>query len=238
MSLVFLGIYYVFRYYNQFDFKVRTFLYQGLQTLFLVISGIMLAGVLFFPSAYVLLQSPRVSGQIVPGFHFASLEEYMSVFTRFFSNGLLGGHFYHGYSNYYESPFLYTGILAVFIFPRNLVFKTHRKSSFIVFVLIVLALLFPSFSNPIFGGISSYTYRWTFVLIPVFAIALANGLSIRDDICCRWTYFISLVLGLAASILGISVKHSQDILIHYLNPLLSIIIVIVFSLLYIMTPKN
>ncbi len=182
MIFLFLVLYYILRYFSINQFNVKKFVFHGIKTAWVLLIGVALASVLVLPQVYVTLQSPRVSGRIIPQLQIASLGEYFTIVCRFLSNNILGIHYFSGrtsvYTNFYEAPFLYVGVLSLFIIPR-LFSKRNFKEIYLFSALLVLfSLAFPSFSNLVFNAFSTFTYRWTFILVPVMSIAVAKGLTI------------------------------------------------------------
>ena len=80
-----------------------------------VLLGIGCSAFVFLPYIGDLLSSPRVSGNIYPSFKLADIKEYVTLFMRMFSNSIMGiNGEYLGYGNFYESPFMYVGIISIF----------------------------------------------------------------------------------------------------------------------------
>ncbi len=232
MVLVFLSVYFVFRYVKLFNFHWRDFLWKGFLAGGLILLGMALSAVVFFPQVYAILQSPRVSGQIFPTISLASSVEYYTILMRFFSNGLLGVNAYSGYLNYYESPFLYTGILIIFLLPR-LFFNDLRKKSYVLLLVVcAFLLIFPSFTNPFFGAFSKYAYRWTFVLVPIFTISLAEALSVVEDNLHGWVYIVIMALGLAIGTIAIFSGRPSQLEIMTTNLRVSAAVVLISSISY------
>jgi uncharacterized membrane protein YfhO len=232
MVLIFLPVYFVYRYLKLFSFHWQDFLWKSFFTGGLIFLGMALSAIVFFPQAYVILHSPRVSGHLFPTIAFASVLEYYTILMRFFSNGLLGVNNYSGYLNYYESPFLYTGILIFFLTPRLFFNDLRRKSYVMLLVICVFLLVFPNFVNPFFGAFSKYAYRWTFVLVPIFTITLAEALSVIENNLYRWVYVIIMLAGLVIAAAAIVLGRPEALKIMTMNLRLSAISVMIASVLY------
>jgi uncharacterized membrane protein YfhO len=232
MTLVFLAIYYIFRYARLFIFSWRTFFVKSLFTSTLILLGIALAGVIFFPQMYVLTHSPRMNFLILPGIALASINEYYTMLMRLFSNGLLGVNFYSGYSNYYESPFLYTSILTIFLLPRLFFGDTRKKKYVWILFVCVFSFVFPSFVNPIFGAFRGYTYRWTFVLVPIFTAALAEAFTLLENNSHKWIYVVTMHIGIVVGVIALFSKYPRQPGVLGLSIPISVFIVLMFSILY------
>jgi uncharacterized membrane protein YfhO len=226
MTLVFLAVYYLFRYGQLFPLNGLSFLTRSLFTLGLIFWGIAAGAVFFLPQVYAIGQSERISAQVLPSLLAASRNEYYTIFMRMFSNGLLGVNNFSGHLNYYEAPFFYTSILFIILLPRLFLNDVRKKRYVWVLLVCSFLLVFPGFANPVFGAFSSSSYRWTFVLVPVFVSALAEALTVIQNNSYKWTYGAGIglagVAGLAAwilnrpfypGILGLSVPVSVAIMI-------------------------
>lgn len=181
MILLFLAIYYLCSLYyhakggtTNFRMLVR----DMVQTLLLVLAGIGCAAIIFVPYIVDLLSSPRVNGNIYPSFSLADAKEYMSLFMRLFSNSILGiNGEYLGYSNFYESPFMYIGIISLFGIILMLIDCKFIKKYWFVTLLGGLSFVFVNFSCVVFNGFSTKSYRWTFVFIPVGAFLCGKAVE-------------------------------------------------------------
>lgn len=175
MSLLFLSLYYLFRFLQLRGGRAWKFFQHGWNTFLLILSGILLSAFSVLPQIYALAQSPRVSGKLFPKIALASINEYITILARLLSNNLLNVNSYFGFYNFYESPFLYTGILTLVMLVPLLLLK--NKYHLAVFLIVLFCLMFPSVSNPLFNGLNIYGYRWTFVLVPVMTNGLAIGME-------------------------------------------------------------
>ncbi|MDF2881109.1 MAG: multidrug resistance protein [Clostridiaceae bacterium] len=182
MIFLFLILYYIIRYCILNTFNFKEFLFHGMKTALILFIGVALAAILVLPQVYVILQSPRVTGRMIPCLQFAPISEYITIVCRFLSNNILGIQYFSGKAsvntNFYEAPFLYCGIISFFVIPRLFSKRNFKKVYLVVTGLVIFALLFPSFTNLVFNAFSAYTYRWTFLLIPIISISVAKGLTI------------------------------------------------------------
>ncbi len=233
MVLLFLAVYYIFRKIILNGFHWKDFFVTGFLTVGLLLLGIGLAGVLFLPQVYAIGQSPRMTGGILPSLSFADSNEYYTILMRFLSNGLLGvsNNMYKGFQNYYESPFLYTSILTIFLIPQLFFISFRRKRYIWISALVIFLLLFPHVTNPIFSALSKYSYRWTFLLVPVFSVALAEGLRYIDRPR-KWLYVVTMLLGLYAGFISVQVSQLPQIPKMAVNLPWSAWVVIVACALY------
>lgn len=182
MIFLFFILYYIIRYCTLNTFNLKEFLFHSIKTAMVLFIGVALAAMLVLPQVYVTLQSPRVTGRIIPHLQLAPISEYLTIMCRFLSNNILGIHYFSGktgvYTNFYEAPFLYVGVISLFVIPRLYSKRNYKKIYLVVTTLVIIVLLFPSASNLVFNAFSTYTYRWTFLLTPIMSMAVAKGLTI------------------------------------------------------------
>lgn len=131
------------------------------------ILGIGISAFLLFPSIYTALTNPRVGLNIDFSLKPASLVEYISILGRPFSNDIMGRNYqFVGYSNYYESPQLYCGLLTLLLIPQLLkAFKLREKIVYGSLGGVLCSFILIPYGSVIFNAFSSFTYRWSFVLI-------------------------------------------------------------------------
>ncbi len=132
--------------------------------------GLGASAVVFLPVSYLLLSSPRTSGAYFSGkvFYLDTLNEYITIFMRLFSNNTLGvGSHYFGTLNYYEGPMLSTSVLFILALPQLLFVKTKLKNKvgLILAIVICLILLIDPFFTTLFSAFSAFTFRWNFLLV-------------------------------------------------------------------------
>ncbi len=232
MTLVFLTVYYLFRYVHLFRFNRLNFVVRSFSTAGLIFWGIALGGVFFLPQVFAISQSGRIGAQILPGFLLATRNEYYTIFMRMFSNGLLGVNYFSGHLNYYEAPFLYTSILIIILSPRLFLNDVRKKRYIWVLLVFGFLLAFPRFANPVFGAFSSNSYRWTFVLVPILSIALAESLSVIKSDSYKWIYGVGILLAVMAGVAALFLNHPLYPGILGLSIQISVAIVILSSVLY------
>jgi uncharacterized membrane protein YfhO len=232
MTLVFLAVYYLFRYLQLFRFNGRDFFTRSFATAGLVFWGMALGAVFFLPQVYAITQSSRINAQILPSLSLATRNEYYTMFMRLFSNGLLGVNYFSGHLNYYEAPFLYAGILTIILIPRLVLDSLRKKVYLSILLVCIFTLVFPRFVNPFFGAFSSNSYRWTFVLVPVLSIALAEAFSVIHTGSHKWVYSIGIFLAVVAGIAALFLNHPMYPGILGLSIPLSVAIVVMSAVLY------
>lgn len=174
MVLLFLALYYIVRRLSRYSIsEYKLLLKHGIKTTGLCLVGLGTAAVIFFPTAVDLLNSPRVQAKLVPDLSLASFQEYLTVALRIFSNNILGiNRYFYGYSNWYESPFMYVGIILLFLIPLLYTKKRRTKLSVSILVMVAFSIVFLNSVSIIFNAFSTITYRWTFVLVPVMALGI------------------------------------------------------------------
>lgn len=181
MSLLFLVFYYFVSLcflYIEKRISFKNVLFHSVKTACVIIMGLLCSAVIFLPWAAETLSSPRVGGQIKPSLVLGNLQEYLSIIMRLFSNSIMGVNInFAGYSNFYESPFMYIGILFVLIAPFFLFNKRNIKKYWLIITLVVFSFLFVNSSSIIFSAFSAKVYRWTYLFVPIFALMCGKCLE-------------------------------------------------------------
>jgi uncharacterized membrane protein YfhO len=228
MIFLFLAIYVPLRYCFDHGFKLKTLSIFLIKTLGILILGMAIGAVLFIPEVYTMLNNPRIGASLYPKIQIASSVEYITILSKIISNNLLGIHYFNGYGNFYEAPQLFIGLLILFTVPR--LFFQDSRNKFFVFtgIIIVIAIFIPNIVNPLFNGFSDYTYRWTFCLFPIFALALAKSITKieEDKNSNRLNFQYWIVFGQIASLLiffylfreklNINIQNLSEIKLSYL----------------------
>lgn len=230
MIMMFAAGYILLRLLYKYDIKhIKEMLVKATSIIVAVFTGIAMAGVAFLPTMYyTAYNTPRLSsGQslisriieclkiLYPG------EYYHTLASRFFSGSMRGhGEGFGGYLNYYEAPqVFFSSLIVVFIFiyffesilsknnsTKNKVYRL--LSLFIVGVI----LLFPVGSYT-FNGFAALTLRFTFVLMPIFAVWFADGI---DRIYKKQLRFpivemlVAVILGILSARFGVS-RFVEDV---------------------------
>jgi|GEM_PF-1708350 len=235
MIFVFFVVYAIVRYFVLHQFTLKSFFRYITELLVIGLVGAGMSAVLLIPQAAVLLNSPRVSGGLLPTLGFDSLQWYTIVLIRILSNLLLGVREYYGMINFYEDPFLSTGVIAVFLFPVLMSRKVRNRTTVLALSLIILALLFPGFFNPIFNAFSANTTRWTFVFVPLFCIGIARALTVlfeSNNIAeFRYNFIFGFLFGVSAFVIAFLTQNRAFLYPNSLNLLNRSAIIVVGLLL-------
>lgn len=184
MALLFMVFYYFISLYYVYQtraFQWKNFVGHALKTAGLFLLGLGCSALVFLPYMSDTLASPRVSGKLFPSLMPGTKQEYLSMLFRMFSNSILGiNENFVGFRNFYECPFMYTGILTVFLIPFIFMKREKRKQYHPVILAVLFAVMFVNVSAPIFNAFSTKSYRWTFLFVPVLALGCAKGLEIFE----------------------------------------------------------
>jgi uncharacterized membrane protein YfhO len=134
--------------------------------------GVMMASFIGFSNVLQMIESPRVSGNdsesnqlLAQSMTTLDGKQLMTWITRMFSNDLLGtGSDFTGWTNYFEAPMFYVGLLSLIAVPQLFKFLNHRQKILygIALGLCFLPMIFPFFRYAFWGFTGDY-YR-TFAL--------------------------------------------------------------------------
>ena len=141
--------------------------------------GVGLAGITAIDGTFAMLNSPRGSGTTSYAatllshnvFGLESSLHYVTAVLRLFSADLLGrGNDFHGWSNYFEAPAHYCGLLCLILLPQVFVRATRRQRVLYCIVLgfLVVPVVFPWFRY-LFWAFQGDYYR-VFSLFSVFGL--------------------------------------------------------------------
>lgn len=193
MALLFAGGYAVFRTLHLYTFKERKVVISKLSGLLcsVIIAGLMSA-FLFLPSVGLTINSSdRLLSDMsmlekifncikLYAIHIYDNRTLLGIISRMYSNNLMGTIDYIGTSNYYEMPQFFFTCLNVFIFViyaiETFVNNEEKKKIKVlkfVEILMVLYLIFVPLFSVIFNGFVGPTFRYTFVVMPLFALCYA-----------------------------------------------------------------
>jgi len=167
-------IYILFRYLYLSSFNIKKIIIFIAKTSAVYILGIGISSIFLFPAIHVVINSPRVSGNLISEsiFTLGSIWDYVSIILRLFSNNITGiGNEYFGPKNYYEAPILYSGLISLLLVPQIFKFGDKKTKTFaiIISLLVIISLTF-MYVTYLMNGFSSASYRWTFLLIPTFLL--------------------------------------------------------------------
>lgn len=234
MCLLFFGVYYLFRYFILYQDKtLKKFIMHGGKTIGLCFLGISLAGIIFIPGCLSLLDSPRVGAKVEIAFPWLDVREYFVLWSRTLSNNILGiNDIVLGEKNFYEAPFMYAGILTIFTVPALFNRKNIKKIYLLIAVIMVLILLCFNYVSYIFNGFSGFTSRWTFVLIPVLALAAGKGLGVIvfQDINMKYINCVYALINITIVIVSVAAMYNKRM--SSITPVVHSIICITFISLF------
>jgi len=250
MASIFFLIYSIFRYFTM-DKKNRIVFYKYFLKLFSIyICGIGLSSVVFIPQIFVLLNSDRVSGAIIPSLNILDFKNYMVILSRIVSSSLLGvnNEFgYYGIKNFYEDSFLTTSVIVFFLLPILFTKKIRSKLIINIFLICIFLLIFQNFSNPLFNAFSSRTTRWFFIFIPIICIGIAYSITFIQNIEDLREYQFNILFGfcIGSFIIFIVAKYYikvfqnpvNNIIISSTLYIISIIFILLLILFLIKIPK-
>ena len=110
-------------------------------------------------------------------------EFYRTAFLRFFSTTFEGIAQYSGYSNFYEAPVLFFGVLFVILFPQYLFSirrqEVSRKAKILQYVAVLFFVfcMFVRLGASVFNGFAYPFSRHSFIFMPLFALVTARALD-------------------------------------------------------------
>lgn len=181
MSLLFLVFYYfisLYFFYHKEHVSIKNLFFHSMKTAAVIITGILCSAVIFFPWVGDAFSSPRVGGRLKPSFDLGEAQEYLSIVMRLFSNSILGVNVnFAGYSNFYECPFMYIGILFVLLIPFFLITKKFLKNYWFIIGGIIFVFLYVNISSIVFSAFSDKVYRWTYLFVPIFVLMCGKCLD-------------------------------------------------------------
>ncbi len=170
--------------------KPAAFLLLRVASSFLLGAG--LSSLFLFSNVSQLLQSPRVGGgasyfhilSSQPVFGLAAPIQYVSDVLRMFSSDLMGtGNDFKGWSNYLESPILYSGLVNLLLAPQFFCFldRTRKVVYAATLGVCVTPFIFPYFRYLFWGFTGDYfrTFSFFMALAPLYMGM--RGLSYADE---------------------------------------------------------
>ncbi|MFP4544972.1 MAG: YfhO family protein [Candidatus Kapaibacterium sp.] len=248
--LLMISIYFVFQFaffyalylvYRYLIYEKRT---SGDVIRFLLMTGLVvglafgIAAVFYLPRVYTIATSPRVGEDmaVMPAI-LDTVNYYFQLIFRIFSANLtgVGSEFYKAfmedylvtrrYTNYYEFPMIYAGLLNLLLIPQLFLLTNGRERTIhLIFGLLMLMfLVFPVFSY-IFNALSTIQYRWTLfatmLMVLYGAIAFhkiieAGKLSIKGLYITLTALSVLLISSVFASdaILGLTGEQVNEMLL-------------------------
>jgi len=194
MALLFAGVYVVFRMLHLYTFQQKKLVFLKLSGLLCsVIIGGLMSAFMFLPSVNLTVNS---SDRLMSDMNFIeklincikiyAVRPYddttvLGIISRIYSNNLMGAKDYIGAYNYYEMPQFFFTSLTVFIFVIYILEivadnKEKKKIKALKFVeiFLILYLFFVPLFSVVFNGFVGPVFRYTFVIIPLFALCYAE----------------------------------------------------------------
>ena len=191
MAFVIAAVYFLVRFFQTQPLSWKSFFSCLFSVTAGIIIGLGMACVVFLPTCYLLLTGgSRVSvnqsifDKIRNAPLFYGSNGLKALFFRFISNNLEGSAInFSGWMNYYESPQLFFSLPFLLLVPQYIIniFKRYstiraRVASIVSIVLAVLCVLSPVISL-VFNMFQDSLLRYTFTLMPIFAIVFAVSLD-------------------------------------------------------------
>lgn len=240
MTLLFLAVYSLLRLISLLLSK-RKFFLHAVVLIGLVLLGMGLSAFSAFPQIQSIMLSSRVGAKLLPSFSLGDMQYYSTIFNRLLSSNTLGIHDFMGMNNYYEAPFLYAGILWCICMPTFFSRSNFKRYYIHCFAAIFIILMFPNFISVIMNAFSTAKYRWTFCLVPIFALLSGKAVQhvLKKDLPLFPTLFAG---GIALAFLlhkMIGIQSTQDYLgIITTQSIITISAIAVFLIALILYQKN
>ncbi len=223
-----------------------------------VILGIAMAACLFLPSVNTIvttsarLASDRSIFETVKLYLTLPIYDkatFNGIISRIFSNNLLGTTGYLGVLNYYEMPqWFFTSFIVFFLSlfvtdtvkDKSVLLKT--KILKILAVLIIICLAFHPLLSMVLNGFVVHFFRYTYLIMPLFAICLAMMLEKIFNRQVSKTQLIIAgaveVLVLAYSIITIPPIQKKGILVALVYLLMALILTVLLVIYQNKNPKR
>ncbi|MEK9155692.1 MAG: YfhO family protein [Patescibacteria group bacterium] len=182
-------VYSIYRFGATQHLILREFCAFHLRLLFYCTLGVGGGFIIFLPNLVTLLSSLRFAeSSILLDFRFfIGFQEFYTQFLRFFSNDALGGiNNYRGWSNYFEGPGLYIGVLPLLLLSQLLTAANRKKIlPFLpLFVFVLLYLFVPLFRSATIGFSADYYKLNSFFVdfILIFAAVIVLDRILKTDV--------------------------------------------------------
>ncbi len=192
MILLVSAIYALFRLMALYSFKEFGIVAKKIGGLICaVLVGAAMSAFLFLPAVSIIMgTSSRIgSTSLIEGIKIFASSSYDSktvhgIFARLFSNNLTGSIDYSGPLNYYEMPqWFFTSFILFFsiIFISEIFFNKQEKIKIkilkLISVALVILLAFHPFLSFILNGFVCNFFRYTYLIMPLFAVCFAGVLD-------------------------------------------------------------
>ena len=181
--------------------------------------GVMMASFIGFSNILQMIESPRVSGSdsysnelLAQSMTTLDGRQLMTWITRMFSNDLLGtGSEFRGWSNYFEAPMFYVGLIALMAIPQLFNFLNKRQQILygITLGLCFLPMIFPFFRYAFWAFTGDYyrTFALFFgVVILRFGMQALSFMEEKSTIN-KWILLASIIV----PIILLAIPYSDDI---------------------------
>ena len=149
--------------------------------------GLVMAGVVFLPSLYSILNSGRMGGSgtgkgfigkmsAILTFSTNEPKQYLSSLYGLFGADILGrADFYSGWGNYLEGPHLYAGLLCLLLLPQVFLKKDNRtRLVALLFLFIGCGYIFIPWVRFFLNGFAGSYYKTSSFWISIFIVCLAS----------------------------------------------------------------
>jgi uncharacterized membrane protein YfhO len=201
--------------------------------------GVMMASFIGFSNILQMIESPRVSGSdsysnelLAQSMTTLDGKQLMTWITRMFSNDLLGtGSEFGGWSNYFEAPMFYVGLLALVAIPQLFNFLNKRQQILygITLGLCFLPMIFPFFRYAFWAFTGDY-YRTFSLFFGVVILRFGmQAISFVEEksIINKWMLLASIIV----PIILLALPYSDDIQIDKTLRIIVIMFLILNALL-------
>lgn len=181
--------------------------------------GVMIASFIGFSNILQMIESPRVSGSdsysnelLAQSMTTLDGKQLMTWITRMFSNDLLGtGSEFRGWSNYFEAPMFYVGLLALIVLPQLFNFLNKRQQILygITLGLCFLPMIFPFFRYAFWAFTGDYyrTFALFFgVVVLRFGMQALSFIEEKNTIN-KWVLISSVII----PIILLAIPYSDEI---------------------------
>lgn len=168
--------------------------------------GVMMASFIGFSNILQMIESPRVSGSdsysndlLARSMTTLDGKQLMTWITRMFSNDLLGtGNEFRGWSNYFEAPMFYVGLVALVAIPQLFNFLNKRSQILygITLGLCFLPMIFPFFRYAFWAFTGDYyrTFALFFgVVILRFGMQAISFMEEKNTVN-KWWLLVSIII--------------------------------------------
>lgn len=181
MTAIYFIIYSIFRYFTIYKFKIQHFLKYTFSLTRYILIAMGLGAFYWLPSLTLTFSNLRVGPSLPPLEDMFIINSSMLLTTlgRLFGYDALGSlTSYLGYGSDYFQLASFFGIITIILIPQIFCETNRRKKiTYVIYFIIILALLFIPFFSYIFNGFSDFTYRWIYIVN--FSLALLLSIAVN-----------------------------------------------------------